>query len=280
MMSTRATGAAHVESATMNHSHTYETLIDLPAPLRDAVKDLLFRLADDKLIMGHRDSEWTGLGPILEADIALSSMAQDKMGHAHWYYTLLHELGEAPPDHIAFGRSPQTFRSCSLVSLPRGDWAYTIIRQYLFDAADDVRLHALAASSIKPLADFVRKIRGESKYHLMHGTTWVDRLANGTAESRQRLQTALDTLWPHALGLFEPTAAEPVLIREGVCPSEKSLQLAWEDAVTPHLAQAGLTIPANAKPIYGGRTGQQSAELADLLDAMTAVYRLDPTANW
>src|SRR6186997_1365783 len=98
-----------------------------------AIKDLLFRMADDELLLGHRDSEWTGLGPILEEDIAFSSMAQDELGHALVWYQLLHELGEDEPNRLAFLRDAAAWRNARLVELPRGDYAFSLVRQYLFD---------------------------------------------------------------------------------------------------------------------------------------------------
>ena len=163
-----------------------DAVLETPDALNDrtrtALIDLLYRLADDELIIGHRDSEWTGLGPILEADIAFSSMAQDEMGHALAYYHLLSELGEGDPDTLAFGRSPEQFRCASLVSLPKADWGFSVLRQFLYDTAECVRLSALAHSAYRPLAHLARKLQSEEKYHLMHGRMWVLRLGDATDE--------------------------------------------------------------------------------------------------
>src|SRR5262245_49149105 len=153
---------------------TYQTATNLPDELRSAVIELLYRLADDSLIFGHRSSEWTGLGPILEEDIAFASMAQDKIGHALAYYNLMHDLGEADPDTLAYARPAEAFRCCSLVSLSvahtdsttpdlsnnperdrllsGGDWARSLVAQFLCSEADAVRLAALATSAYEPLA--------------------------------------------------------------------------------------------------------------------------------
>src|SRR5262249_47785821 len=121
-----------------------------------ALCDLLLRLADDELVIGHRNSEWTGFGPILEADIAFSSMAQAEIGHALAYSRLLAELDGSDPDQMAFARAADKFRCASLVCLPRGDWAFSIVRQFLYDAAESVRLEALTNSSYAPLAALAR----------------------------------------------------------------------------------------------------------------------------
>ena len=255
-------------------------LESLTSLVREAVKNLLYRIADDELIIGHRNSEWTGHGPILEADIAFSSMAQDEMGHAQVFYDLLHQLGETDPDRLAFGRKSREFRCASLVSLPKTDWAFSIMRQFLYDAAETVRLHALTESSLVPLAQIAIKLRGEEKYHLMHGRTWVVRLGIGTDESRARMQSALNVLYPHALGLFEPTEFDETLAQTGIQPREEELRDQWESAVSPVLKEAKLRAPENANPVYGGRVGKHPPDLKDLLEQMQVVYNIDPAAKW
>jgi ring-1,2-phenylacetyl-CoA epoxidase subunit PaaC len=258
----------------------FENLAALTPRLREAVVNLLYRMADDELLIGHRDSEWTGHGPILEADIAVSSMAQDEMGHAQAYYQMLHELGEADPDTLAFGRKPREYKCAALVCLPKGDWAFTIVRQFLYDAAEMVRLTAFAAGSLRPLAQLATKLRGEEKYHMMHGRGWVMRLGDSTPESHERMQTALTQLYPYAMGLFEPTEYDEHLAQSGICPREDNLQREWESAVSPVLTEAGLKVPEHLEPAYGGRVGRHPAALKELLDSMQLVYKIDPSAKW
>jgi ring-1,2-phenylacetyl-CoA epoxidase subunit PaaC len=247
---------------------------------KDAVINLLYRVADDELVIGHRNSEWTGHGPVLEADIAFSSMAQDEIGHAQAYYRMLHELGEADPDSLAFGRGLRQFRCASLVSLPKGDWGFSVLRQFLYDAAETVRLTALADGSLTPLAQMAAKIRGEEKYHLMHGRGWVLRLGDATGESHERMQNALDALYPQALGLFEPTEFDQTLAQSGICPREEDLQKEWGSAVAPVLKAAKLKIPENTVAVYGGRVGRHPAALRELVEQMQSVFQLDPAAKW
>ncbi len=244
-----------------------------------ALKELLFRLADDELLIGHRNTEWTGHGPILEEDIAFSSMAQDELGHAQHYYALLHELGEAAPDQLAFNRDAAKFRCAQLVELPRGDWAFSVARQYLYDAAESVRLAALSKSSHTPLAQAARKFAGEEKYHLLHGRTWITHLGRATADSRARLQAALDQVFPYALGLFETTETDAAMVSEGLCAPEAELKQQWLEVITPTVVEAGLKLPA-ATPIAGGRRGQHTEHLAALLNDMQLVFRTDPQATW
>jgi ring-1,2-phenylacetyl-CoA epoxidase subunit PaaC len=257
-----------------------DSLDALQGIAREAVIHLLYRMADDELVIGHRNSEWTGHAPILEADIAFSSMAQDEMGHAQAYYSMLHQLGERDPDALAFGRKPREFRCASLVSLPKGDWGFSVLRQFLYDAAETVRLTAFVNSSLIPFAQLAGKLRGEEKYHLMHGRNWVLRLGNATDDSHQKMQAALDYAYPHALGLFEPTEYDEPLAQAGISPREEELKRQWESAVAPVLSDAGLTVPDGMPPIYGGRVGRHPDALKELLDKMQLVYNIDPAAKW
>jgi len=250
------------------------------APLREVLRDYLIAMADDELLLGHRDSEWTGHAPILEEDIAFSNLAQDEMGHALTWYTLAHQLGAPDPDRNAFFRSVDEFHNATLVELPKGDWAFTIVRQYLFDAAERARYTSLALSAYRPIADATAKLRNEETYHLMHSRGWMQRLGDATEESHRRMQTALDLAWPHALGLFEPMDDEDRLVEEGFKTSEESLREQWDAQVRPLLKSATLVIPTNAQPAYGGRYGNHTEHLAALLDKMQVVARSEADAIW
>lgn len=241
-----------------------------------ALSARLFSLADDEFLLGHRDSEWTGHAPILEEDIAFSNIAQDELGHALVWYTILHEQFEQPtPDQLAFWRAADQFRNAQLVELPRGDWAFTIMRQYLFDAYEDARHEWLARCGYTPIEDAARKLAREEVYHLMHSRGWVLRLGDATEESHRRLQAALDQLWPHALGLFEPPAGD-----EALAAQLPDIQANWRAAVEPVLTQATLTIPDTAAQI-GGRRGAHTPHLTTLLNDVQKVARLEaPEAVW
>ncbi len=259
----------------------FETLDALSGPARSAVIDLLYRIADDELVMGHRNSEWTGHGPILEEDIAFSSMAQDEMGHALTFYSMLHELGEAAPDRLVFERKPREFRCSNLVAMGSDrDWALTVVRNFLYEAQESVRLAALAESSLKPLADVARKLQCEEKYHFMHGRSWVLRLGNATEDSHTRMQEAAYRVFPHALGMFEPTGADQTLAQHDLCPQEAQLQREWESAIAPVFSDAGLELPETAKAVYGGRVGRHIDDLASLLEDLQLVHRMDASASW
>jgi len=253
---------------------------DLPADLLAPLKRYLLALADDEMLLGHRDAEWTGLGPILEEDIAFSSMAQDELGHAKVWYGLRHELGEPDPDEQAFRRDAPAWLNARLLELERGDYAFSLVRQYLFDLSEQLRLEALAASTWKPLADAAVKLRQEEKYHLLHGQAYLERLAHGSADARGRLQAALDRLWPAAQGIWEAVDGEADLVRAGIVPASAELAPLWQAAVQHRFARAGLQVPPLGGALVGGRRGEHGPQLAVLLEAMQGLFRSDPEAEW
>ncbi len=250
---------------------------------QEATKELLYKMADDALIIGHRNSEWTGLGPQLEEDIAFSSMAQDKMGHALALYKILNEeLGEKDPDTIAFWRNESEFKCCHLVEEPIGEYDFSLIRQFLFDHAEAVRYRLLSDSSFKSLAQLANKVKGEIKYHTLHADTWVKKLGNGNEESHARLQSSLNDALPLALGIFEPGDHEETLQKEGVFAGEEEAMAQWLQEIEPVLQQANLKMPdpKEVEPSFGGRKGYHTEHLKPLLDEMTEVMRMEPGAEW
>lgn len=248
----------------------------------EAIKELLYKMADDLLIIGHRNSEWTGLGPILEEDISFSSMAQDKIGQSQALYVLLHELGEQEPDTVAFTRNANQFHNAQLLELPNGEYDFSLIRHFLYDHADQLRFEALANSSYEPLAKVARKVKGELKYHVFHANTWVTKLGSANAESHERMQNALNYAWNYALGMFEPSTHEAILIAENVFIGEESLQDKWLSNISAVLLKAGLSIPSSDtwNPVMGGRKGIHTEHLGPLVEEMSEVFRYDPTAEW
>jgi ring-1,2-phenylacetyl-CoA epoxidase subunit PaaC len=248
----------------------------------EAIKELLYKMADDLLIIGHRNSEWTGLGPILEEDIAFSSMAQDKIGQSQALFQLLHELGEQDPDTVAFMRNAEQFHNAQLVELPNGDYDFSLMRHFLYDIADQLRFEMLATSSYEPLAKVARKVKGELKYHVFHANTWITKLGIATEESHARMQTALNEAWNYALGIFEEGPYEQQLIAEQIFAGEQELQKRWLDVIAPVLEEARLIIPDKTQwaAMYGGRKGFHSEHLQSLVEEMSEVFRVDPGAEW
>jgi ring-1,2-phenylacetyl-CoA epoxidase subunit PaaC len=258
----------------------------------EPLNTLLLALADDEFILGYRNSEWTGIAPLLEEDVAFSSMAQDEIGHARLMYEMLAERTGVPADKIAYARQPHEFLHCQMMERRKLDWAHALARQFLYDTADHVRLDALSRCQFEPLANATQKIIREEKYHLMHGDMWLNRLATLSDESRRRLETALGELWPDALGIFEELPGEAQLLQEGILPSSMaSLQADWLEQIAPYFYNLDLPFPAekdertglyvsSVQPTYGGRQGKHTDEFTTLWEEMTSVYRLEPEAVW
>jgi ring-1,2-phenylacetyl-CoA epoxidase subunit PaaC len=266
-----------------------EAAAQLDEPTREALAELLLAMADDEFVIGFWDSEWTGIAPLLEEDVAFSSLAQDEIGHAQVLYQLLAELRDGDPDRIAFGRTAQEYRHARLLDHPRTDWAFSIARRFLDDTADAVRLDLLAASSYAPLAGVVAKLRREETYHLLHATAWVERLAGGGEEPRRRLQDALERLWPDALCVLAPLEGDRRLVEAGVLAEPLADgEQRWLAGLAPLLERLGLPFPfrragARLEPTVerpASPRGDHSASFEWLWGEFTSVYRSDPEAAW
>jgi ring-1,2-phenylacetyl-CoA epoxidase subunit PaaC len=249
---------------------------------QEALKELLYKMADDQLILGHRNSEWTGLGPLLEEDIAFSSMAQDKIGHSLALYTMLQQLGEPDPDTVAFLRKAEHFHNCVFVELPNQEYDFSLVRHFLFDTAEAIRFESLKNSSYEPLAQLAAKIRGELRYHTLHANTWIKQLGAATPESIDRLQHSLNLAMPYALGIFEESPFENQLIADNIFEGENKIKERWLTRVQEILAETQLHLPELEfiTPVNGGRTGRHSEHLQPLLDEMSEVIKSDPNAEW
>ncbi len=247
--------------------------------LQQALAAKLLALADDELILAHRNSEWTGHAPILEEDIAFANIAQDELGHAAIWLGLHETLTGRDPDQVIFFRAPEAYRNVQLVELPKGDWAFSMVRQYLFDAYELACLAHLITSEYAPLAEAAAKIRPEELYHYRHSSTWVRRLALGTAESHRRTQAALDSLWPYAQQLFVSLPDEPALVAAGYVPEPAITQQTWRAAVQPFLQDCQLIIPQTPTGAPPGRK-EHTPHLTVLLAELQEVARLDPAASW
>lgn len=239
----------------------------------------LLAMADDEIILAHRNSEWIGHGPILEEDIALANIAQDELGHANVWYGLLHAITNEEPDKLVFFREAAQFCNVQMVELPRGDWAFTMLRQYLFDAYELLLLDKLQHSSYQPLAEASAKIRNEEIYHLRHTSSWIKRLGLGTEESHRRTQAALDALWRFSQQLFVPLADESLLTDARIVPDLGVLHEEWLARVRPFFSAANLAIPDNNQPPTTHRS-KHTKHLTTLLNEMQKVARLNPEAIW
>jgi ring-1,2-phenylacetyl-CoA epoxidase subunit PaaC len=247
--------------------------------LQRALMNRLLAFADDELILGHRNSEWAGHAPILEEDIAFANIAQDEMGHAAIWYELYCELTGDNADRLVFARDPAAYRNVQMVELPIGDWAFSLLRQYLFDAAELARLPHLLNSRYRPIMEAAAKIRPEEIYHYRHTSAWARRLGLGTEESNRRMQNALNQLWSYARQLFVPLPDEALLVEAGYVSEPVELRLEWENVVAPFLVEAGLQIPAVIEPPVQKRE-EYSRHRVTLLQEMQEVARAFPGAEW
>jgi ring-1,2-phenylacetyl-CoA epoxidase subunit PaaC len=245
-----------------------------------ALGELLRSMADDEFVIGFSDSEWTGIAPLLEEDVAISSLAQDELGHAAALYELLGDLTASDRDTLAYDRQPAEYRHCRLLDHERGDWAMTIARRFLYDTADAVRLEALVGGTWDPLADLAAKLAREERYHQMHATVWLHRLAGGGEEPRERLLAALMTLGPDAATVFTPLPDDAALVDAGILGAPMTeLERRWRQAIEPTLTNLGLPTPPPARDPERGRLDHGVA-FEWLWGEFNMVRRAEPGATW
>jgi ring-1,2-phenylacetyl-CoA epoxidase subunit PaaC len=255
---------------------------DLEPETREALGELLLTMADDEFVIGFWDSEWTGIAPLLEEDVAFSSIAQDEIGHARVWYEMLAQLTDDSADRLAFHREASQYRHARLIDRERQGWAFTITRRWLYETADAVRLSSLADSSFKPLADVVAKVRREERYHLTHLDSWLERLATHHGKPRGKVLGALKQLAPAALSVFTPLAGERLLAEGGVM-SAPMAQLAhsWRSDVNEKLCALNLRpVPDGSPPADGRDHAQPSEAFTWLWGEFTSVARLEEGVDW
>lgn len=244
--------------------------------------DYLVRLGDDRLVLGHRLSEWCGHGPILEEDIALANVALDLVGEA----TLLLKLaGETEgkgrdQDALAYFRDATDYRNALMVEFPKGDFAFTIVRQFFFSVFSLLQMQKLQQSGNAELAGIAAKAVKEAKYHVRHSAQWVVTLGDGTRESHDRAQAAVDELWRYTGELFLSDAVEQDVASEGLGVDVATLEAPWRAQVDEILSRATLTVPAVGYMQRGGRDGKHTEYLGHMLSEMQIVARSYPGASW
>ena len=260
------------------------SIVPTPREAPNAVFEYLLRLGDDRLVLGHRLSEWCGHGPILEEDIALANVALDLLGQATMFLRLAGQVEGAGRDEdaLAYFREVVEFRNCQLTELPKGDFAFTIARQFLFDVHAVVLLDALSRSTNPDIAAIAAKSLKEAKYHVRHSGEWILKLGDGTEESHTRVQRAFDSLWRFTPELFAADAVDRELVPSGVAPDPAALYGTWDALVRQVVTDATLTLPHDVRPIAGrnGRQGAHTEHLGHLLAEMQIVARSHPGATW
>ena len=247
-----------------------------------ALFHVLLAMGDTTLILGHRLAEWCGHGPILEQDIALTNISLDLIGQCRTYYDAAAQLeGKGrTEDEMAYFRTEREFMNVQLVELPNGDFAQTLVRQFLFDAFHWEWLNAVQNSPNPTLAERATKALKEVNYHLRFSSDWMLRMGDGTEESHRRATAALEYLWPYAGELLIPSESEPLLAAEGILPALDLLREPWMNRVREVLSEATLEIAANDHVYQGGKRGVHTEHLGYILAEMQSLPRTYPDATW
>ncbi|HVE33903.1 MAG TPA: 1,2-phenylacetyl-CoA epoxidase subunit PaaC [Gemmatimonadaceae bacterium] len=247
-----------------------------------ALFDYLLRLGDDRLVLGHRLSEWCGHGPILEEDIALANISLDLIGEASLLLKLAASVEGKGRDEdvLAYFRDAIEFRNALLVELPKGDFGFTIVRQFLFSVFSLLLMDALQKSRNTELSGIAAKAVKESRYHVRHSAQWVVTLGAGTDESHARVQGALNDLWRYTGELFAADDVDRAVAASGDGVDPSTLEAAWRAQVLPVLERAGLQVPSAGYMQRGGRDGRHTEHLGHMLSEMQILARSHPGASW
>jgi ring-1,2-phenylacetyl-CoA epoxidase subunit PaaC len=268
---------------------------------KQALIDYTLHLADNALILGHRNSEWTGHGPILEQDIAISNIALDLIGQARNFYQYAAELintagvpysrgdngaiAGITEDSLAYLRDGWDFKNCLLAEQANGDWARTILRQFYFSAYQFYLYEAMQGGKDSRLAAISEKAYKEVTYHLRWSSEWVIRLGDGTAESHARMETAADELSRYSAELFEPAVYERQLVKEGIGIDLAPLRAKWNEKIKEVFMEANLSCVGqesggNRSDLTGGKEGRHTEHLGYLLAEMQFLQRAYPGCEW
>ena len=243
---------------------------------QDPLIQYLLHLADTSLILGQRNAEWCGHGPILEQDIALTNISLDLIGQARSFYQYAARLiGDTDEDKLFAFRNERAYMNLLLVEQPNGDWGNTLLRQYLFSEYQLLLFQTLKNSAHAELAAIAEKSVKETLYHRRWSSEWVVRLGNGTEESHSRMLKALERLWPYTGEMFQPAAYE-----KAFAPDSASIHAAWTSAVKGVLEEATLPYPENVFMHSGGKSGVHTEQLGYILTDLQYLQRTYPGAEW
>ncbi len=249
---------------------------------QEALFQYILRIGDTNLILGQRLSEWTGHGPFLEEDLALTNITLDITGAAKSFleYAAKVEDKGRSEDDLAFLRNDRQFFNAQITELPNGDYARTIARQVLVDCFDYYFYQELSKSKDETLAGIAQKSLKEVTYHLRHTSAWLERFGDGTEESHNKVQLALNELWQYTNELFEMNEVDELLIKEGIAVDLNLVKTKWEKHISELVEKSTLTIPQNVFMQTGSRKGIHTEHLAFILAEMQALPRMYPDAKW
>jgi len=246
----------------------------------DPTQQYVLRLADSCLILSQRLGEWCGHAPVIEEDIALTNMALDLLGQARALLTLAGQPDGYDEDRLAFLRDERDYRNPTLMELPRGDFAFTVLRNLVVSTWLKLLWERLAQSSEVDLAAIAGKAVKEARYHQQHAADWAVRLGDGTDESARRMAEACTTLWPYTAELFDNDAVDAHAVASGLGPAWAELHEAWWAELAPVLAEARLEVPAPTPFRSHGKQGRHSEHMGYILAEMQHLQRSHPGAVW
>lgn len=249
---------------------------------KEMIKQYAIRLGDDAVVQGHRLSEWCSKGPFLEEDLALTNVALDFIGRARMFYSYAAEIdgGDFTEDSYAYQRDCRDYTNLLIHELPMGDFAFSMARQYLMDEFGLAFMQCLESSSDETLAAIAAKAVKESRYHLRRSRDWMLRLGDGTEESHNRLQKAVDDLWGYTAELFELDELEQGLANDGIAVDTTALKSNWDKAVSAVLSEATIDVPQSDWAIRGGRQGMHTEHLGHMLSNLQFMQRAYPGQGW
>lgn len=250
--------------------------------LKKALFDYLLWMGDTTLVLGHRISEWCGHGPILEEDIALTNIALDLLGEARLYFAYAGEVeGKGrTEDDLAYLRDVMDYHNSLIAEQPNGDFAFTMVRQFLFTVFNYHFQEALLSSSDERIRSIAEKAIKEATYHLRHSSDWIIRLGDGTEESHNKVQEALNTIWMCVDDLFLELPEDKLLIEEKIIPEMSAIRQKWNATVKSVLEEATLKVPGDLYMMKGGREGKHSEHLGYILAELQFLPRAYPGAKW
>jgi len=264
---------------------------DLPMENKEALTSLLFQLADDDFMYAYRGSEWLGLAPHIEADIASSSISQDSMGHAAMFYSLLEDLGAGNADNLAHMRTASERKNSILtervngegyyMEVPHYDWAYAVVRSYFYTQAKKIKIDSLCGSSYKPLAEIAVKVKMELYYHRLHWETWFKQLMSSTDVAKQKMNKAVELVMADFGDVFSYGNQKLEIEVSRLIESEEDLKAKWHESIKPVFLALQMEIPTIPnKPSKNGRNGEHTKDLDNALLTLSEVCKLDSVAVW
>ena len=256
--------------------------------MKSSLIDYLLHLADNTLILAQRNAEWCGHGPVLEQDISITNISLDLLGQARNFYQygskIINQTNpdwiEVTEDTLAYIRNEREFKNCLLVEQSNGDWAQTIVRQFLFSVHQYLLYQNLQNCRDEQIAAIAAKAIKEVAYHLRWSSEWVIRLGDGTRESHDRMEKAIAELWPFTGEFFIHAEYESALFKEGTLIETESLKDDWTKKIREVFAEATLTIPENIFMQIGGKNGIHSEHMGYILADLQYVQRVYPGCEW